>query len=1516
MAADGVHSVVGIGSSAGGLEALTELVAGLAADTKTAFVIAQHLSPDKVSVIVDLISRQSPIPVTTAVDGQPLKADVIAIAPPSRDIEVTADVIRVFPADERHGPSPSIDRLLESIAIHWGAEGVGVILSGTGSDGSQGLRILRAAEGLAIVQAPESAKFDSMPREALLLGGADLVLPPKEIGERLRDLPATQARLMLGVDPTGTEAPFSDPDALRTAARYLQRVSGVDFSGYKRATFQRQIQRRMAVRQIGAVEDYLPILAADNSEAAALEKDLLVTVTSFFRDPDAFTALGERIATYLTTRDSDVPLRVWVPGCSTGQEVFSIAMLVAEALGNPADLARRLKVFGTDLDEPSLVIARRAWYSSASAERIPPALRERYLRDAPRGVEIIDEVRNCAVFARHNILQDPPFPRLDLVSCRNLLIYLEPAMQNQVLDTLRYALVPGGLLFLGASENLRPGAIGFRETDLAHRIFTRSLEPAPRMPATVAHARPATEQTPARVARRQQPVEEPILSDVILSAVASPCLVMEQDGTLIRVIGDVSEFCRIPEGPTSITAQDFLRPDLQSEARALHLMAHAGSEPISGAWLPLGQSGRVVRLTARRFAIGNRQIALLSFAVAKAPVGQPAGETSPAERSRALDREIIRLQDELRISKESLRTTIADLETANEELMASSEELQASSEELQASYEELETTNEELHATNDQLASTNDQLRARDQLLQDTNTDLEAILTSLSQGIVMVDRDLLVTRFSTMSVRLFALVDTDIGRSILTIPTTIPIPGLNEALVGVLDAQESATLTVSGPTASFLLRILRYKDSADQSHGAILTFSDVTELATLRQLAEAALDDFRHVTDSLEQALWKRDLASGRVVYASARTWDITGLTVQQVLDDPDALDSQIEPAHLDAVRAARAQAHDSWSIEYPIRTNDGEIRWILETGTVQRQPGGGTLIGSLTDISPRHALEESLADVSLTFESVFRSSSMGIALLDDASHVLMANEALCQLTGYEAETITGMPLDAVLRPETELRSTSRPELGPTTPGPTTTMRALRRPDGSLWWASVDIRQLPRNVRKTFAVAIVQDVSELHEKTETLTMQAFADPLTGLPNRAQFSAAVTRELARAERFGEQLAIVWLDLDGFKLANDRYGHPAGDIVLKATAERIKASVRVSDTVARLGGDEFAILMADHGAEGELDPPLERMVRAVRAPITANDAEISVSASVGVAIYPTDASTPEDLTRAADTAMYTAKSQGGDRHCYFRPAMNRDAQQRAHMRESIDQALARDEFVMAYQPILKSGDGRAWGAEALVRWRHDGELVTAADFLPFCEVSGQIRPLGSRIARLLTDDMRSLKTSGFGSTRITLNVSAGQLTDKEVLGAIAAGAWSLSPTGVILEVRESVFMPSNSKALEALAALGRTGTQVAVDNYGSGLSSFRALASLSPRYIKLDSALMAASAQRGDGAIRSAVELAHALQSMVVAVDVQDADQRGRLAKLGVDLVQGWGQAPECSADELIAWLEMNRQEART
>jgi two-component system CheB/CheR fusion protein len=687
------------------------------------------------------------------------------------------------------------------------------------------------------------------------------------------------------------------------------------------------------------------------------------------------------------------------------------------------------------------------------------------------------------VFARHDVGADPPFPNLDLISCRNTLIYFTQPMQERVLSLFRFGLLPGGVLFLGSSESLGHRTVGFAVANAEHRLFRRTREEANRQRsplATPSARQPLPIAAASRIAvlRETVPEQHMALLEGLIRATCPPALVLDENHDLVEVIGDVTPFCRLPEGRMNAAAHAFLLPELQAEARALFLLARADGNAVGSQPLKLAGSDRSVRLEAFSIKVGERAFTVLAFAPPEKPAPAVPSEALTTTRDAAFDREIERLERELLTSQDSLRRSLAQLEQANEELEASSEELQASSEELQSSNEELEASNEELQATNDELGTLNGQLRARSNELEQLNMDLENIQTSLSQGMVIVDPQLRVSRFSPLAVRVFGLLDGDIGQPLLAVPTTVPLPGLREALQAVMGGEPRRSLEAGSEEVSYLVQVLPYLERDGRRRGAIVTLTDVSELVELRRTAEAALDEFAGLTDALDQAVWKWDRSMQQLLYASKRIQSLTGWTPIELCDRPALLDEAIDPADRGRVTVARNQGLGQWSVRYRLSTRDGRQIWVLETARVINEGSQPFVVGTLADVTALQELENRASELSATFESVFDARSFGVIVLDAQLRVVMANQTFCAMVGFDRESIVGVS-SALFAPEAVegLSVATQAALAGSQPMAIRTLQ-IKGPQGSLHPVQAEIRAMPQPSARAVITLIVHNPSE------------------------------------------------------------------------------------------------------------------------------------------------------------------------------------------------------------------------------------------------------------------------------------------------------------------------------------------------------------------------------------------------------------------------------------------------------
>ena len=854
--------IVGIGASAGGLEAFSELLTHLPDNTGLSFVFIQHLDPHHESKLTELLQRRTRMKVQQASDGMSAEPNEVYIIPPNTAMEIQDRTLQL--SVRQTGPvQMPVDIFFRSLAEDQGAVSIGVVLSGSASDGTLGLTAIRGEGGITFAQDPASAGFDGMPRSAIAAGCVDFVLTPKGIAQELVRI----SRHPYVFDPDIARAQADQEREFAEIFGILRTTSGVDFSLYKHATVRRRIFRRMALHKIETLADYARFLRDRRSEADALFQDLLINVTAFFREPATFQALYDRVfPALILNRAADDPVRVWIPGCSTGEEAYSIAMVMTEFLSQSGTITP-VQIFGTDLSDAALERARAGIYPESISVDVSPDRLRKFFTKVNGHYQITRTVRDLCIFARQNLTKDPPFSHLDLLMCRNLLIYLGPALQKKVMRVFHYALKPSGFLVLGMSESVGSSGDLFAPIDRTLKIYTRksasiavtvdfeSYEDGPNR-APIVHSPPID--TPVDVQKR---VEQALLSRYIPAA-----LVVNRDLRILHFRGQTGRYLEHATGAANLNLQQMARGALGVEVRNLIQEIETKKSPIESkvVSVPLEKELESVELSVSPFdgVPGDPQY-LVVFEAAKSPkpavrgAGPKKGrgkQEPPADRVRELE-------DELAITRRYLQTVVEDQEAITEELKSANEEIQSSNEELQSTNEELLTAKEELQSTNEELTTVNEEMQNRNDELVRTNNDLLNLLSSVNIPIVMLGNDLKIRRFTPQTERLLNLVPTDVGRPISDFKLKINVPDLEDLVRGVLDHLRPTQREVQDPEGrTYSMWIRPYRTSDNKIDGAVLALFDVTDR---KQATEAR---YRRLFESSADAIIIADQATGAIL--------------------------------------------------------------------------------------------------------------------------------------------------------------------------------------------------------------------------------------------------------------------------------------------------------------------------------------------------------------------------------------------------------------------------------------------------------------------------------------------------------------------------------------------------------------------------------------------------------------------------------------------------------------------------
>ena len=850
--------VVGIGASAGGLAAFEAFFSAMPADSGVAFILVQHLAPDHKSMLVELIARHTRMQVFEVEDGMIVEPNCIYVIAPNFDMAFVDGALQLLPPGAPRGHRCPVDFFFRSLAQDHHARAIGIVLSGTGSDGAQGIRAIKGEGGMAMAQNSESTQYDGMPRSAVATGLVDFVLAPTEMPAQLMayinhaftdDTSAAQSQ--------STAPVLRVDDALKKIFVLLRAQTGHDFSGYKVNTIHRRVERRMAVNQIVQKDDYILYLRKNPAEVDALFRDLLIGVTSFFRDPDAFRALeDEAIVRLLSNKSASAPIRVWVPGCSTGEEAYSIAILLQERM-DALKTSFKLTVFATDLDSAAIEHARAGIYPASIATDISPERLTRYFTEEPGGgfFRINKLIRDILVFSEQSVVKDPPFSRLDLISCRNLLIYMGPELHKKLIPLFHYSLNPGGVLFLGTSESVGEFAELFAPLNRTQKLFQRKDDGSAQRLSLTRFLPKATgnSATPRRAGRAGMDAAaqfRELTEQTLLQHYTPVGALVNERGDIFHIHGRTGMFLEPAPGEAELNilkmARQGLRPAL---TRALHKAATT-HDLVSCFDLRVKTNGdySAVNFKVQPVAadVSDQPLFLVVLALAAITSGDTAvvasgrPDVGEDERAPEISAQVAALKNDLKEKEEYLQTTTEELETSNEELKSANEEMQSINEEMQSTNEELETSKEELQSVNEELATVNAELQGKVSDLSLANNDMNNLLAGTGVGTIFVDHQLRIQRFTPAITQVMNLIATDVGRPIGDIVANLKgYPDFVTDVRQVLDTLVPKLLDVQNTTDKwFALRIRPYRTLENVIEGVVVTFSDITELKEARDVLQ------------------------------------------------------------------------------------------------------------------------------------------------------------------------------------------------------------------------------------------------------------------------------------------------------------------------------------------------------------------------------------------------------------------------------------------------------------------------------------------------------------------------------------------------------------------------------------------------------------------------------------------------------------------------------------------------------
>jgi len=836
--------IVGVGASAGGFEAFSSLLRALPPDPGMALVFIPHLDPNHESAMVELLSRTTKMPVVQVTEGMKVAPNTVYVLPRNAEMSIEDDALHLEEREPGRAHHMPIDNFFGSLAADQTSNAIGVILSGTANDGTFGMSTIKGVSGVTFAQDPKSAKYDGMPNSAIAAGVVDFVLPPEGIA---RELLRVRRRKSVKVVPI--EDVFDGNDRLmKDVFRLLKAFSKVDFVHYKVATIRRRILRRMNMNHITTLPDYVQVLHQNPQEVEALYRDVLINVTSFFRNPEVFNLLRENVYTRLLLERSPFePIRVWVPGCSTGEETYSHAISLVETL-TELRVEVPIQIFGTDLSEGAIQRARTGIYKESISAEISEVRLRRFFHKVPGGYQVSKSIRDMCIFARQNVFNDPPFSRMDLISCRNVLIYLSPVLQKKVIPIFHYALKPGGFLLVGNTEGLLgSGAEIFDLVDRKGKIYQKKPVPSPVTFGLTISGQEPQETSPEK---SQQPdKEEELLKTpvdvmreadrLLLTKYVPSAVVVNHQLDILQSRGKTSRYLELPPGKATLNLLKMARPGLLYELRTLIEKAKESPIPVSkqGVAMEDGSQTAIVNLEVIPFRTPaqEQQHFLIVFEERESPPALPQLTLMPRQSDHEVadskDMQISQLKQELASTKEYLQSIIEAQEATNEELQSANEEIQSGNEELQSTNEEIQTSKEELESANEELNTVNEEIQHRNQQLAQFSNDLINLLNSATIPIVMLGEDLHIRRFTPEAERVFGFSSHDVGKALTHLALNLDLPKLERWMLDVMrDVTMKSERVRSRDGRSFKLRITPYRTLENKIEGVVITLLDISDL--------------------------------------------------------------------------------------------------------------------------------------------------------------------------------------------------------------------------------------------------------------------------------------------------------------------------------------------------------------------------------------------------------------------------------------------------------------------------------------------------------------------------------------------------------------------------------------------------------------------------------------------------------------------------------------------------------------
>ena len=1495
--------VVGIGSSAGGLEALTALIKGLPERNNSAYIVAQHLSPKHNTMLVELLSRESTLKIKEVEDKEVLESDVFYITPPNKNVEINEYNQLILSAPEKDSflPKPSVNQLFMSIAKYKKEKSVGIILSGTGSDGSQGMRAINSEGGITIVQEPSTAKYDGMPMASINGCIVDILINAEKIGQELvalANFPRHNVLKRHQVTP--------DNDYVSIIFALLHKAKQVDFSVYKKATIGRRIERRMVALKVTTLNEYVKLITTKPQEVELLYKDILIGVTSFFRDQAAYESLENNLDSYLDNVSDAKELRVWMPGSSTGEEAYSVAIILNELL-DQRQQSLDLRIFATDIDEDALRIARKGVYSQASMTAVSESYIKDYFSIVNNEFEVKKSLRQNIVFSFHNILSDPPFKDLDLIVCRNLLIYFNLDAQKWVMPAFHYALKNNGLLFLGMSENATNFEQFFAPVDKANKIFKSVASPKKNYAAITVRPPKYIKAEPKspNTEEGSRPLQEIIITEATKLLMPNMIVTNEQLDVIYKK-GDL-DFISLPEGYVSYNLYKIVDSRLAMDLRKLFSGVQKGLTIATSNYIPLPQKNGVPRFIKVHLVPvmnGRNQTFIFYFQSISGKdfpfMNQTEGDQLPSSSQE--------LEFELQRTKEHMQTLVEELETSNEELQSTNEELQSANEELQATNEEMETSNEELQSTNEELQTAYAELKAmyhENSTIKENygvlNRRYESMLENINDGIVITNMDGIILKTNTAIQNYSRL-----SREQLLTKYWINLFPSQEQIDFSNRDKELAENGKFGPYTlelesqdgiNTILEVEDYLSRDDLGNSQIWSFaSDISKETYARNELLLSQQKYKTTFNNANIGIAHVGL-DGKWISINKSILKMLGYSEQELMKltfqditYPDDLQNDLE--HFQALLDGKS---DSYKIEKRYYKKNRELFWaMLSVAIIRDQDGPLYFISVIEDINTqKHAFLENLQA-----KTVFNVTHESIVITDRETCIIDVNPAFENITGYSLADIKGKKLE-ILRSDLHSDEFYNDMVRAYKQSGFWSGEVIHRAkNGEAFPVYLNISAVRDDDNNIIQyVVVLTDISLIKQSQDKIQYLANHDALTGLPNRTLFSDRIDHALQEARRSKKHIAIFFIDLDRFKIINDGLGHDVGDAVLIEVAKRFSTILRSEDTVARVGGDEFIAIAQDLESALSASKIAANLLESIREEIIIEKHKIKIGASIGISIYPNDGVSGDELVRKADIAMYDAKNNGRNAYRYISQELSSDAFEKATMEGSIRDALNGDEFEVYYQPIIDVDTMAISHLEALIRWNHPKlGLVMPNKFIPLAEESDLITEITKYVTFNVMKTISELSKSIDYDCKIAINFSLKDLQSDELFFIFKKylQQFNIKGSSITLEITERKVILSNEQNQKHLERYKKLDVSFSMDDFGTGYSNLGYLINKPFDKLKIDRTFIAkiGEVSTSEEVVKATISIAKALGLKTVAEGVETKEQLEFVIANGCDLVQGF------------------------